>query len=214
MSFRSRSQSSCAGWVAPWDIFSLFVEKTVAYSLSAGKAAALASDPLASSAGSPASGLLHRPAPTAGKGLLAGEAPWPLCALCVSAVNPYILYRQHPSSGKGTALASDPLASSAGSPASGLLHRPAPTAGKGLLAGEAPWPLCALCVSAVNPYILQRQHPSSGKGTALASDPLASSAGSPASGLLHRPAPTAGKGLLAGEAPWPLCALCVSASLR
>ena len=79
MSFRSRSQSSCAGWVAPWDIFSLFVEKTVAYSLSAGKAAALASDPLASSAGSPASGLLHRPAPTAGQGLLAGEAPWPLC---------------------------------------------------------------------------------------------------------------------------------------
>ncbi|HBG94250.1 MAG TPA: hypothetical protein DDY14_02770, partial [Chromatiaceae bacterium] len=35
---------------------------------------------------------------------------------------------------------------------SGLLRRLAPTAGQGPLAGEAPWPLCALCVSAVNPY--------------------------------------------------------------
>jgi hypothetical protein len=35
-------------------------------------------------------------APTARKGPLADEAPWPLCAHCVSAVNPYILCRQHP----------------------------------------------------------------------------------------------------------------------
>jgi len=48
-------------------------------------------------------------------------------------------------------LASDPLASFSGSPASGLLRRPAPTAGKDPLAGEAPWTLCAFCVSAVNP---------------------------------------------------------------
>jgi|GEM_PF-3796150 hypothetical protein len=46
---------------------------------------------------------------------------------------------------KGAALASAPLASSARSPVSGLLRRPAPTAGQGALAGEAPWPLCALC---------------------------------------------------------------------
>jgi hypothetical protein len=50
-----------------------------------------------------------------------------------------------------SAPASAPLASFAGSPASGLLRRPAPTAGRDPPAGEAPWPLC---VSAVDPYIL------------------------------------------------------------
>jgi|GEM_PF-4124173 hypothetical protein len=45
---------------------------------------------------SPASGLLRRPAPTARNVPLAGEAPWPLCARCVSAVTPGILCRQHP----------------------------------------------------------------------------------------------------------------------
>jgi hypothetical protein len=64
-----------------------FVEKTVADSPSPRKCAALASAPLASFAGSPASGLLRRPAATAGQGLLVGEAPWPLC---VSALNSYI----------------------------------------------------------------------------------------------------------------------------
>jgi hypothetical protein len=54
------------------------------------------------------------------------------------------------------------------------------------------WPLCALCASAVNPCSCRRQHPSSGKGAALASDPLASPARSPASGLLRRPTSTAG----------------------
>gem|GEM_PF-6697508 len=42
-----------AGRVAPWGMFSSFVEKTVVYSLSPGKGAALASAPLASFAGSP-----------------------------------------------------------------------------------------------------------------------------------------------------------------
>jgi hypothetical protein len=88
MSSSSRSRSSRAGRVAPWGIFSLFIEKTVADSLSPGKGAVLAFDPLASFARSPASGLLRRPAPTAGQVPLAGEAPWPLY---VSAVNSYIL---------------------------------------------------------------------------------------------------------------------------
>ncbi|QQO56969.1 MAG: DUF2169 domain-containing protein [Thiohalocapsa sp. PB-PSB1] len=56
-------------------------------------------------------------------------------------------------------LASASLASFAGSPASGLLRLAASMDGEGPLAGEAPWPLCALCVSAVNPYILRRHHP-------------------------------------------------------
>jgi len=72
MSFRSRSQtqsrSSRAVRVAPWGIFS-----------SAGIICRVA-----------ASGLLRRPAPTAGQGPLTGEAPWPLRALCISAVSPYI----------------------------------------------------------------------------------------------------------------------------
>jgi len=68
----------------------------VAYSLSPGKGTAFASAPLASFAESPASGLLRRSAAMAGKGPLAGEAPWLLCAPCIFAVNPYILCRQHP----------------------------------------------------------------------------------------------------------------------
>jgi hypothetical protein len=52
------------------------------YSLSPGKGAVLASAALASFVGSPASGLLRRPAATARKSSLADEAPWPLCALC------------------------------------------------------------------------------------------------------------------------------------
>jgi hypothetical protein len=46
---------------------------------------------------------------------------------------------------------SDPLASFAGSPASGLLRRLATTAGKGPLAGEAAWHSAH---SALNPYLL------------------------------------------------------------
>jgi hypothetical protein len=59
------------------------------------------------------------------------------------------------------------------SPASGLLRRPAFTSRQGPFEGEAPWALCTLCVSAVNPYILRRRDPSPGKGEALASDSLA-----------------------------------------
>jgi hypothetical protein len=46
-------QIALCGQVTAWGIFSSLVEKTVAYSLSPGKGAALASAPLASSAGSP-----------------------------------------------------------------------------------------------------------------------------------------------------------------
>jgi hypothetical protein len=61
--------------------------------------------------------------------------------------------------GKALWLACDLLAALAWSPASGLLRRPAPRAGQGPLAGEMAWPFCALCVAAVNPCMLRRQHP-------------------------------------------------------
>jgi hypothetical protein len=94
-----------------------------------------------------------------------------------------LLRRQWPtalSPGKGAALASAPLASFAGSPASGLLRRPAPTAGTDPLAGEAPWPLCARCFPAVNPDILCRQHLGCRNVLSFDANPI------PGLGLLHR----------------------------
>jgi hypothetical protein len=91
MSFRSQSRSSRARRIAPWGIFSSVVEKTVAYSLSPGQGAALAFRSAGIICRVALSGLLRRPAPTARKGPLAGKAPsWPLCTLCVSALNTYM----------------------------------------------------------------------------------------------------------------------------
>ena len=85
----------------------------MAYSLSPGKGAALAS-----TAGTicrvALSGLLRRAAPAAGQGPLAGEAPWPLC---VSAVNSHIFFegsipqhRAHAPDDAGVFDRSDPTA--------------------------------------------------------------------------------------------------------
>jgi hypothetical protein len=147
-------------------------------------------------AGSPASGLLRRIKVYCGRGALAPLRTLRLCGESLHSLKaaPFLQERC------GARIRSAGIP--AGSPASGLLRRIKVYCGRGALAPLRTLRLCGESLHSLKAASFSRE----GRGARVRSAGIP--AGSPASGLLRRAAPTAGKGPLTGEVPWLLCALC------